>query len=257
LVGASPHISYRYMLERLAEQGYLVVATPYNLSFDHLETCDAVIHRFERIAPMLARTYGALPVVGVGHSLGALLQLLLSSLFPDTPRAANALLSFNNKQVTEAVPLFEEVFVPFFTFVAQKNGTLPSGSESITLGLKLARSASQGELPSDELVSEVLKFIQPKGANFVSEDIKIPAEFREAFESVANPSRATLANTGLLPIVDNAIETLEQIPLLIDEVAHGARDFVPNPEAVRAAARKAYRARRTLIIQYTEDGIDE
>ena len=109
LVGASPHISYRYMLERLAEQGYLVVATPYNLSFDHLETCDAVIHRFERIAPMLARTYGALPVVGVGHSLGALLQLLISSLFPDTPRAANALLSFNNKQVTEAVPLFEEV----------------------------------------------------------------------------------------------------------------------------------------------------
>jgi hypothetical protein len=97
------------MLETLASKGFLVVATPYNLSFDHLETCDEVIEKFERIAPMLARQYGAVPVVGVGHSCGALLQLLITSVFPDTPRAANALLSFNNKPVSEAVPFFEEV----------------------------------------------------------------------------------------------------------------------------------------------------
>ena len=109
LVGASPAISYRYFLERLAQRGYLIVATPHDLSFDHLKTCDLIISRFERIAPTLARTYGALPVVGVGHSLGALLHLLITSLFPDTPRAANALISYNNKPVTEAVPFFEEV----------------------------------------------------------------------------------------------------------------------------------------------------
>lgn len=109
LVGAAPQVTYRYMLERLADQGYLVVATPFDLSFDHLATCDTVIARFERVAPMLARQYGAVPVVGVGHSCGALLQLLITSLFPDTPRAANVLLSFNNKPVTEAVPFFEEV----------------------------------------------------------------------------------------------------------------------------------------------------
>ena len=109
LVGAAPHVYYRYLLETLSRQGYLVVATPYNLSFDHLQSCDAIIERFETIAPMLARQYGAVPVVGVGHSCGALLQLLITSVFPDTPRAANALLSFNNKPVTEAIPFFEEV----------------------------------------------------------------------------------------------------------------------------------------------------
>ena len=108
-VGASPTISYRYFLERLAQRGYLIVATPHDLSFDHLKTCDLIISRFERIAPTLARTYGALPVVGVGHSLGALLHLLITSLFPDTPRAANALISYNNKPVQDAVPFFEEV----------------------------------------------------------------------------------------------------------------------------------------------------
>lgn len=65
LVGAGPHVSYRYVLERLAAKGYLIVATPYNLSFDYLTTCDVVISSFERIAGLLARTYGGLPVVGI------------------------------------------------------------------------------------------------------------------------------------------------------------------------------------------------
>jgi hypothetical protein len=43
------------MLERLSSRGYLVVATPYQLSFDHLATCDEVISRFEMVAPDLAR----------------------------------------------------------------------------------------------------------------------------------------------------------------------------------------------------------
>lgn len=146
LVGAAPQITYRYMLERLAEKGFLVVATPYQLSFDHLSTCDVVIDRFERIAPMLARQYGAVPVVGVGHSCGALLQLLITSLFPDTPRAANALMSFNNKPVTEAVPFFEEVFAPFFTAISAKNGTLPSSTEIMAVQLELARAAADGTL---------------------------------------------------------------------------------------------------------------
>lgn len=145
LVGAAPQVTYRYMLERLADNGYLVVATPYNLSFNHLQTCDAVIERFERIAPMLARQYGAVPVVGVGHSCGALLQLLITSLFPDTPRAANALLSFNNKPVSEAVPFFEEVFAPLFTALSQTNGTIPSSTEILSLQLDLARAAADGE----------------------------------------------------------------------------------------------------------------
>lgn len=65
----------------------------------------------------LAAEYGALPVVGIGHSCGALLQLLVTCLFPDTPRAANALISFNNKPVSDAVPGFEELVLPLVTQV--------------------------------------------------------------------------------------------------------------------------------------------
>lgn len=320
IVGAAPHVSYRYMLERLAQEGYLVVATPYQLSFDHLSTCDAVIGRFERVAPILARQYGAVPVVGVGHSCGALLQLLITSLFPDTPRAANALLSFNNKPVSEAIPLFEEIFAPLFTTLSAKNGTFPSSTEVLALGLELARVATKGtfatscllrnlrkfttfiflcmyvgELPSDELLNRVARTtaLGPL-QNLVPDNLMIPGAIRDAFSTLTSPSTAALNRAGVLPYANQAVETLQQIPPLIEEVspdsvlvrryslcfiieackfsrialtlcvlssfvqvAGGARDFVPPPAVVREAARRSYRARRTLILQYDNDSLDE
>jgi hypothetical protein len=41
------------------------------------------------------------------------------------------------------------------------------------------------------------------------------------------------------------------------QVADGARDFNPTPSMVKVAARKAYRARRTLILEYSDDSLDE
>jgi len=259
LVGAAPHISYRYMLERLADKGYLVVATPYNLSFDHLTSCDAVIGRFERIAADLARMYGALPVVGIGHSCGALLQLLITSLFPDTPRAANALISFNNKPASEAIPAFEEVIAPFFTYVAARNETRNSGSETISVGLQLAKYSVTGELPPDNLLSRAVQLMAPPGFESLTRDkqVSLPAPLRDAFSTFVAPATTAVSNAGAAPIVWEFLETLEQIPMLIEEVADGARNFVPPPAQVKAAARRAYRARRTLVMQFTEDPIDE
>lgn len=253
LVGASPHITYRYMLERLADKGFLVVATPYQLSFDHLQTCDEVITKFENMAPSIARQYGALPVVGIGHSCGALLQLLITSLFPDTPRAANALMSFNNKPVTEAVPFFEEVFAPFFTSISTSNATKTATSnELLRLYLQVAKAATEGELPSDELLEEVQQALTPWAPKQ-----KIPPEIREAVHQFVQPSVSALSDAGILAILNQAVHSFEQIPKLVDEVSVGARDFVPTPAATRVAARKAYRARRTLILEFTDDSIDE
>lgn len=41
------------------------------------------------------------------------------------------------------------------------------------------------------------------------------------------------------------------------QVANGSRDFNPSPALVRSAAGKAYRPRRTLIVGYKDDPIDE
>ena len=145
-MGAAPDIAYSYLLERLSASGYLIVATPYNLSFDYLKTIDSIIEKFERVAPSLARQYGPVPVVGVGHSCGSVLHMLITSLFPDTPRAANALISYNNKNVKDAVPLFDEVFAPLF--VALEGNATWSVSEGMELALEVARFAVRGEMLS-------------------------------------------------------------------------------------------------------------
>jgi len=267
LVGKAPHITYRYMLEKLAAEGFLIVATPYNLSFDHLQTCDEILTSFEAVAPTLAKQYGALPVVGIGHSCGSLLQVLISSLFPDTPRAANALLSFNNKPVSEAVPFFEEFFAPVFSQLAVgpeisdgKRG--PSSNDSLVVGLKLAKVAAKGNLPSDELLREAQRVFTgslpiPPPPFLGGDNVRIPNEVRESFAQLVEPSVTALSEAGLLPIVHETIVSLEQIPKLIDEVAAGSRDFDPKPASVRSAAGKAYRPRRTLILGYKDDPIDE
>eukprot|EP00980_Cylindrotheca_fusiformis_P028169 scaffold22583_cov106-Cylindrotheca_fusiformis.AAC.40 len=254
LVGASPHITYRYMLERLAENGFLIVATPYQLSFDHLEVCDSVISKFEKLAPSIARQYGAVPVVGIGHSCGALLHVLVTSLFPDTPRAANALISYNNKPISDAVPFFEEVFAPFFTSIASTNGTLPNSNEALILSISLAKAATEGKLPSDKQIQDLSSFFPPFQQN---NKLKIPKELRATFANNLSPSFKALSEAGVLPILNQLFVSLEQIPKLVDEVASGARDFTPSPSAVKVVARRAYRARRTLVLGFSDDSLDE
>lgn len=273
IVGAAPDISYRYILEKLAEKGFLIVATPYTLSFDHVMTCDDIISRFERIAPSLAQQYGPVPVIGVGHSCGALLQLLITTLFPDTPRAANALLSYNNKPIKDAVPFFDEVFAPLFVQLGtnetnplsemvggSSDGNVypPNSVELLNIGIELTRNAIVGELPPDDLLSDIVKRTTPKPLmGVLPQDIVIPSFIRETFGKTVEPLKKAQESAGVIPLLDQSLDVLEQIPSLIEEVADGARDFNPTPNSVKAAARRSYRARRTLVVQYDSDPLDE
>jgi hypothetical protein len=77
-----------------------------------------------------------------------------------------------------------------------------------------------GKLPSDELVGEVLSFLQPGGSKGGNPPrISIPTEARQAFEALTGPSTSTLTSAGLLPMMSSTVELLDQIPLLIEEVS--------------------------------------
>ena len=78
-----------------------------------------------------------------------------------------------------------------------------------------------GKLPSDELVGEVLSFLQPRGLlkDKTPPKFSLPREARQAFEAFSAPSTSTLRSAGVLPLMTNAVEILEQIPMLIEEVS--------------------------------------
>jgi hypothetical protein len=115
-VATVPQLTYRWLLEQLAEQNYAVVATPFVNTLDHTAIARSVLNSFENaIATLQARgilSRGYLPVYGLGHSMGCKLHLLIGSLFT-VERAGNILLSFNNYAAREAIPLVQQ-FNPTF-----------------------------------------------------------------------------------------------------------------------------------------------
>lgn len=110
-VATAPQLTYRSLLEYLAEQGFAVVATPFVNTFDHSAIARQVLDSFNIALDYLqdrVLTRRALPIYGMGHSMGCKLHLLIGSLYPQE-RAGNILISFNNFPAKRAIPLWEQV----------------------------------------------------------------------------------------------------------------------------------------------------
>ena len=218
-VGAAPHITYRYLLEALCDEGYIIVATPYRLDMDYVRSCDEILTKFDAVAIDLAQQYGPVPVIGLGHSCGALLQTLITSLFPDTPRAVNILISYNNKPAAKAIPAFEEVIVPICEQVMGDN------SQSISFRETLGNLRTTIDQAIDSYSDS------PLAPNFLGKEI--------------------------FPLIRQSLEILDQVPPLMKIIANGKREFEPSPIDTKEVCRRMYRARRTLLVKFENDELDE
>ena len=218
-VGAAPHITYRYLLERLSEANYLVVATPFRLDMDYIRSCDAILTRFDSIGSKLAQEYGPLPVVGLGHSCGALLQTLITCLFPSAPRAANILISFNNRPASRAIPLFQELIIP---------------------------------------VAEQIYSNDERSVSFRESLLNFRSSVDAVFDSYSNSAVApSFVGKEVLPFVRQGLEIIDQLPFLLKIISDGKQEFEPTPKDTKEVCRRMYRARRTLLIKFSDDSLDE
>jgi len=67
------HLTYRWLLEQLAAQGYAVVATPFVNTLEHAVIAQSVLQSFESaIAHYTQQVFSKryLPIYGLGHSMG-------------------------------------------------------------------------------------------------------------------------------------------------------------------------------------------
>ncbi|MFN5871312.1 MAG: DUF1350 family protein [Aphanizomenon sp.] len=111
-VATLPHLTYRWLLEHLADKGYLIIATPFVNTLDHIAIAKSVLLKFEYTLERLQDSGEVrklyLPIYGIGHSMGCKLHLLIGSMF-SVQRAGNILISFNNFAANEAIPLVEQL----------------------------------------------------------------------------------------------------------------------------------------------------
>ena len=111
-VGATPNLTYRWLLEQLGNEGYAVIATPFVNTLDHKAIARRALSQFNHILDKLRENnrldQGYLPVYGLGHSMGCKLHLLIGSLY-NVERGGNILVSFNNYPVRRAIPILEQL----------------------------------------------------------------------------------------------------------------------------------------------------
>ena len=124
-IASAPNVTYRWLLENLADQGYLIVATPFVNTFDHGAIARQTLLSFEQalecLQGQLRQRY--LPIYGLGHSMGCKIHLLICSLFEEE-RAGNIFIAFNNYPARRSVPLLDQ-FSQLSTAVEEARKSLP------------------------------------------------------------------------------------------------------------------------------------
>ena len=95
----------------------------------------------------------------------------------------------------------------------------------------------QGKLPSDELLKDVKQYVIPPSIasaipSLLTLPVSIPDQIRSTLEALISPQVNAFKNVGILPALDQLLNIVDQVPLLIQEVADGSRDFIPSPASL-------------------------
>ncbi|CAA0812023.1 Protein of unknown function (DUF1350 [Striga hermonthica] len=221
-IGAVPEVTYRYFLELMASEGYLIISVPYNVTFNHEQVSREIYNRFHACLDSIlvnglpengisGAEIADLPFYSVGHSNGALIQVLVGSYFCEKIPKANAVISYNNKSASEAVPYFEQ-FGPVVNQMMPVIETSPMYS--------LAQSVSDGWKTLLDMAERVVPDYDPE------------------------------ASVSLTKFVD-------QLPSVFNQVAQGTSEFKPTPAENLECFKKLYNIQKTLLVKFDFDTIDE
>ncbi|KAJ8621266.1 hypothetical protein MRB53_029795 [Persea americana] len=256
-VGAVPEVTYGHLMNLLAKEGFLVISVPYNVTFNHAQAAKEVYERFNACLDMIL-TSGLpnadlnvgdlvqLPVFSVGHSNGALLQLLTGSYFSEKIPKANVIISYNNRPATEAVPYFEQ-FGPMVSQlmpIVEANPMFTMARTASGDAWKALIDAAGGIIQDQETIISLTKFVDqlPSVMNQVTQGISefkpTPSENRDFCKksynvpytllvkfSLDNIDETDLLEDILKPRVDSLGGTLEKVTLAGSHLTPCAQDL--------------------------------
>jgi len=238
-VSPAPQLAYRYLLESLCSRGFLVVATPFAVDFDYRKPAADIYARFNGAKAALTDEYGPLPQLAMGHSLGALMQVMLSCTYNDYARdcQGSALLSFNNKPVSDAIPLFEQLFVPALAPLAPVVRGAPYTGVIATVAAVRRGSFALARQTNALALNPLVLLSSAVGLRALEEASRAADEALRDAEAVA-----ALA---------------DQIPDVLGSIAGGTSEFSPSPVEMRELIASRYIARSPLVVQFSIDSLDE
>uniref|UniRef100_A0A0G4HYD8 AB hydrolase-1 domain-containing protein n=1 Tax=Chromera velia CCMP2878 TaxID=1169474 RepID=A0A0G4HYD8_9ALVE len=290
LAGAAPKASYLEVLEGVCQKtGAIIVATPITPDGfrDHLRAAVETASEFRRIVTDALQleleeeadgeggeTAGkergvriggqVIPVVGMGHSLGGKVLLLMSSLPESTVKkldlvrpSSNVFLAFNNFPAEKAVPFLRET-----QMILSSLGVGSSPSSSPSSFYSSSPAVNQGD-PSGlgDLVS-----------GFVSGLQNIPPALRgDDYYDSSNARQNLMRGLGSLLAMDvkggmagslGGDPQMEIFGALAAFLQGSSSDlqgfrFSPTPREAMSICKEGNIVRENVIVQFENDGIDQ
>ncbi|KAK4435608.1 hypothetical protein Salat_0724300 [Sesamum alatum] len=226
-IGAVPEVTYSYLLELLAKEGYLIISVPYNVTFDHELVTREIYERFHACLDLIlmnglpengisAAEIADLPFYSIGHSNGALLQVLVGSYFCEKiPKVQSASLLFQlaiRVPASEAVPYFEQL---------------------------------------GPLVKQMMPVIETSPMYSMAQSVS-----GDGLKTLIDIAERVLPNYDAEATV-SFTKFVDQLPSVFDQVAQGISEFKPTPAENLDCFKKLYNIQHTLLVKFDFDTIDE
>lgn len=223
-VGASPQLTYRHLLEGLASRGFVIVATPFETNFEHLRITDDVHVKYTRGMAALGPRVAGLKVFGLGHSLGALLQLLLCSRY-GCEREGNVLISFNNKPVTDAIPFYSELISPATSGLAPVLSALANSPQAKILDA-LGEQLRAGTSDEVRQLFPLIDQLQPIFEDISNDRLEFSPTPEESRRMVQR--RYGVSRNLLVRFLDDNIDETPDLSLTLQGLSQGQPGAVPG-----------------------------
>ena len=298
LVGATPKPSYSAFLEDLSDAANLcIVATPVaglTTGLDHNAAASEVMLRWCAALPTVhealevreralsgssssstAFSAADLPVIGVGHSLGAKLLVLLGS---DSgmaenlgPRCANALVAYNSYSARQSIPMLEQASAA--ASAAQASGiggaVAPGLSSLSNVGENLSASASEGLRALGRTVGDgKLGGSIDAGLGALADGLG-GLGLGLGSPGVGAGKGSAASSEQLASGLEGAAQALGSLGAQFGQVGRRASDrlsgeadladdeFTPSPEETARIVSSRNAVGRNLLLRFSDDSIDQ
>lgn len=241
VLGAYIPISYATLLTHLGNSGFIVVATPIPLiDSKHGIVAEQALKSFSscyfnHIKSILGNSFSDVPILGLSHSLGGKITVLMGSLIKERKtspkRYGNVFLAFNNFGIMDSLDMT----------TSQAFKTVPPGvRQQMQESLGMLKNMNMEDIASrigESVSSSVSRGIESAVGELLSNDQ----------QTVVSDLLTQLKNT-----VRSSIPTSIPIPTPPKIV-----EFDPSPEETWKILLKGYNVPRNVLFKFSADQLDQ
>ena len=241
VLGAYIPVSYATLLTHLGNSGFVVVATPIPLiDSKHGIVAEQALKSFSscyfnHIKSILGNAFGDVPILGLSHSLGGKITVLMGSLIKERKtspkRYGNVFLAFNNFGIMDSLDM-----------------TTSQAFKTVSPGVRRQVQESLGVLKSmnmDDIASRIGESVSTSVSRGI--ESAVGELLSSDQQSVVSDLLTQLKNT-----VRSSIPTSIPIP-----TPPMIAEFDPSPEETWKILLKGYNVPRNVLFKFSNDQLDQ